>query len=115
MSLRADQPPNRSEIGGGKKRLKPARGAKRRQSSRNNGRENETWTSRVESSRVEAGATGERRIREGEWNRGWKEVGRRGEGLVEERSRCGGDSTVVFYLLKTSSELGAGRIPQLES
>lgn len=35
---------------------------------------------------------------------------------VERVVGCGGDvAPVVFYLLKTSSELGAGRIPQLES
>lgn len=35
---------------------------------------------------------------------------------VERAVGCGGDvAPVVFYLLKTSSELGAGRIPQLES
>lgn len=35
---------------------------------------------------------------------------------VERAVGCGGDvALVVFYLLKTSSELGAGRIPQLES
>lgn len=35
---------------------------------------------------------------------------------VEQAVGCGGDvAPVVFYLLKTSSELDAGRIPQLES
>ena len=134
MSLRAaDQPPNRPvmRLYAGDRRLEegsaePAAGcsratrgrgergrsggggAKRRQSSRNNGRENETWTSRVESSRGESkrvesrqGKSNTRRIR-----RGRKEEK---ENRIVAGRKLDGDVQGERSAKKRERERGAGR------